>query len=81
MKHSPNNLTPSQRQIANRNLPLIFRDTPEMERLRQKSTNELIEIALEELEEQIQDDIELEEGQYFFNLEICPKSEREAILH
>jgi hypothetical protein len=25
--------------------------------------------------------MECEEGQYFFNLELCPKSEREAILH
>ena len=49
--------------------------------MRQRSTNELIDLALDELQEQICDDIDLEEGQYFFPIEICPKSEREAILH
>lgn len=63
------------------NLPFIFREDPQVVQLRQRSTNDLIDLAFEELQEQICDDIDLEEGQYIFPIEICPKSDREAILH
>lgn len=70
----------SKRKLDDPNLPLVFRENPETVKLRSKPATELIKRALDELEEQICDDVDLEEGQYFFNIEMCPKSEREAIM-
>ena len=62
-------------------MPFIFKEDPEYAILRKKPPIDLIRRALNELEEQIQDDVDLEEGQYIFPIELCPKSDREAILH
>ena len=43
------------------------------------SVIDLIKEAYLDLEEQIEDDSELEDGNYFFNILKCPKSEKEAM--
>ena len=62
------------------NTPAIFRESAALEMLRKKSPEELLELALDELQEQINDDVDLEEGLFFFHLALCPKTDREAIL-
>ena len=46
---SPSLKSSMRQPVRQKDLPLIFRDNPVDAELRQKSTNELIELALEEL--------------------------------
>jgi len=65
---------------ANLNRPPIFRESVALQMLRRMSPEELLARALEELQEQVNDDIDLEEGRFFFHLALCPKTDREAVL-
>ena len=42
--------------------------------------HQLVLEAFDQIRQQVDDDSDIEEGQYFFTLEKCPKSEAEAAL-
>lgn len=78
---TPTRLAPEVSDLArDQNKPPIFRESATLEMLRKMSAEELLARALEELQEQVNDDVDLEEGRFFFHLALCPKTDREAVL-